>query len=163
MGLFQTIGQSVSEAVSFMGEKSRRAAYLNRIRAVIRCEEKAAEKQYLALGRYYYHNLRDKNNPVTEAHCAELDGIEARLESALTQLDLFYQMDQAQKGEAGVIGVIRGGDGPTAVFGKEAAEDGMAEEVTLEDVQCYDSDPVTSDPAAAAADPAENDDLPFEG
>lgn len=158
MGLFQTIGQSVSEAVNFMGEKSRRAAYLNRIRAVIRCEEKAAEKQYLALGRYYYHNLRDKNNPVTEAHCAELDEIETRLESALTQLDLFYQMDQAQKGEAGAIGVIRGGDGPTAVFVTETVEDGIAEEVTLEDVQCYDSDP-----AAAAADPAENDDLPFEG
>lgn len=163
MGLLQTIGQSVSDAVSLMGEKSRRAAYLNRIRAVIRCEEKAAEKQYLALGRYYYHNLRDKNNPVTEAHCADLDEIETRLESALTQLDLFYQMDQAQKSDSGLIGIIRGGDGPTAVFPTEAAESGVAEEVTLDDVQCYDSDPATSDPAADAADPAENDNLPFEG
>ena len=164
MGLFQTIGQGISEVLGSLGEKSRRAAYLSRIRTVIRSEEHAAEKQYLALGRYYYHNLRDKNDPVTEAHCAELDEIETRLESALSQLDLFYQLDQAQKGEVGIIdredgsiGVISGEDGPTAVFISEPSGDGAAEEITLDDVQCYDSDPTE------AADPAENDDLPFEG
>ena len=161
MGLFQTIGQGISEVLDALGEKSRRAAFISRIRAVIRCEENAAQKQYLTLGRYYYHNLRDKNNPVTEAHCAQLDEIEARLESAISQLELIYQMEQAQKaeigivgGEDGVIGVIDGEDGPTAVF---VAKDGEAEEITLDDVQCYDVDPTE------AADPAENDDLRFEG
>lgn len=161
MGLLQTIGQGLSEVLDSIGEKSRRAAFLSRVRTVIRCEENAAQKQYLALGRYYYHNLRDRDNPVTEAHCAELDEIEARLESAISQLELIYQMEQAQKGEVGiisgedgVIGVIDGEDGPTAVF---VAKDGTAEEITLDDVQCYDADPTE------AADPTENDDLPFEG
>ena len=161
MGLFQTIGQGLNEVLDTLGEKSRRAAFLSRIRTVIRCEENAAQKQYLALGRYYYHNLRDRDNPVTEAHCAELDEIEARLESAISQLELIYELDQGAKaevkivsGEDGVIGVIDGEDGPTAVF---VAKDGAAEEITLDDVQCYDSDPTE------AADPAENDDLPFEG
>lgn len=160
MGLLQTIGQGLSEVLDSLGEKSRRAAFLSRIRAVIRCEESAAQKQYLALGRYYYHNLRDKNDPVTEAHCAELDEIETRLESALSQLDLFYQMDQTQKGE---VVVMDGEDGPTAVFIAGQEKDGIAEEITLEDVQCYDSDPTKAADTTEAADPAENDDLPFEG
>ena len=61
------------------GRRIGSAAYLNRIRTVIKCEEQAAEKEYLALGRYYYNNLRDPSNAVTEPHCAELEAIEARL------------------------------------------------------------------------------------
>ena len=38
------------------------------------------------MGRYYYHNLRDKENDVTEAHCLALDEIEQRLDAALDQL-----------------------------------------------------------------------------
>ena len=89
MEFLKSIGRAVGEAAGYLGEKNRRAAQLNRIRAVIRCQEKAAEKEYLALGRYYYHSLRDKENPVTEGHCASLDQIERALDSAWTSWKSF--------------------------------------------------------------------------
>lgn len=154
MEFLKNIGKAVGEAASYIGEKNRRAAQLNRIRSVIRCQEKAAEKEYLALGRYYYHSLRDKENDLTEAHCVALDQIEESLDNALNQLEKFYGGEDSR------------------------------EEVTLEDVQSFDQDPeaapvvgapVEAAPAeeAPAAEPApvqqeaapveENDSLPFEG
>lgn len=154
MDILKSIGDAFGSAMSFVGEKNRKAAYLNRIRTVIRCEEKAAEKEYIALGRYYYNNLRDRNNPVTESHCAELDVISERLESALAQLEAFYQAEH----DAACVAIIGGEDGPTAVCVK-----GEAEEIDLEDVEAYDHDPMGSDPAEAPAEADENADLPFEG
>ena len=146
MEFLKTIGKAVGEAAAHLGEKNHRAAQLSRIRSFIRCQEKAAEKEYLALGRYYYHNLRDKENDVTEAHCLALDEIEQRLDAALDQLSQCYSASEAR------------------------------EEVTLEDVQAFDQDPadqaapapVEAAPAeeAPAATPApaeENENLPFEG
>ena len=112
MNFLKNIGKAVENAANYVGEKNRRAAALNRIRGVIRCEEKAAEKEYLALGRYYYNNLRDKDNPVTEPHCVELESIEARLDKAIAQLEKYYGEEEPQH-----------------------------EEVTLEDVQSFDQDP----------------------
>ncbi len=170
MNFLKNVGKAVGNAVSFMGEKNRRAAYLNRIRTVIRCEEKAAEKEYLALGRYYYNNLRDKDNPVTEAHCASLDEINVRTDKALNQLEQFYELDK----QACSVACISGEDGPTAV----CVKDGRSEEVTLDDVESFDHDPIQEQaPAAEAtpdvvpeappvstepAEPGENDSLPFE-
>ena len=111
MEFLKTIGKAVGEAAAHLGEKNHRAAQLSRIRSFLRCQEKAAEKEYLALGRYYYHNLRDKENDVTEAHCLALDEIEQRLDAALDQLSQCYSASEAR------------------------------EEVTLEDVQAFDQDP----------------------
>ena len=157
MKFLESIGKAVGDAAGFLGEKNRKAAYLNRIRTVIRCEEAAAEKEYLALGRYYYNNLRDQNNPVTEAHCAELEAIEGRLEKALDQLEQFYQADSK---ESASVGIIVGADGPTAVY----VRDGEAEEITLEDVKRFDHDPTkAAEEAPVPAQPDENAGLPFEG
>lgn len=125
MEFLKSIGRAVGEAAGYLGEKNRRAAQLNRIRAVIRCQEKAAEKEYLALGRYYYHSLRDKENPVTEGHCASLDQIERALDSALDQLEKFY-----------------------------GSQEEAREEVTLEDVQVFDEDPTAPVEAPAPGETA---------
>lgn len=114
MEFLKTIGKAVGEAAAYLGEKNHRAAQLSRIRSFLRCQEKAAEKEYLALGRYYYHNLRDKENDVTEAHCLALDEIEQRLDAALDQLSQCYSASEAR------------------------------EEVTLEDVQAFDQDPAAT-------------------
>ena len=144
MNFLKNIGKAVENAANYVGEKNRRAAALNRIRGVIRCEEKAAEKEYLALGRYYYNNLRDKDNPVTEPHCVELESIESRLDKAIAQLEKYYGEEEPQH-----------------------------EEVTLEDVQSFDQDPAaleqvsqegdTPPQEAPAAPEEEGEDLPFEG
>lgn len=146
MEFLKTIGKAVGEAAAHLGEKNHRAAQLSRIRSFLRCQEKAAEKEYLALGRYYYHNLRDKENDVTEAHCLALDEIEQRLDAALDQLSQCYSASEAR------------------------------EEVTLEDVQAFDQDPAAQAaptpveaapaeeaPAATPAPAEENENLPFEG
>lgn len=156
MNFLEKLGKTVKTAVQTVEHKSSSAAQLNRIRAYIRSQEKAEEQQFLALGRYYYHTLRDGSNAVTEGHCTELDSIEANLKSAREQLDFFYSCEHP---ESASIGVIHGEDGPTAVFISHK-NDAEREEVTLDDVQCFDTDP-TADPAPA--DPNENDDLPFEG
>ena len=64
-------------------QKNRHAAVMNRLRTVIRCQEQAAEKEYLALGRYYYNALRGKDSPVAEEHCKRLDEINALLDATL--------------------------------------------------------------------------------
>lgn len=130
MSIFQSIGQALGGAVDRAKEKNSRSASMNRVRAVIRAQESAAEQQYLALGRYYYNNLRDPSNEVTEGHCAQLDAIEARLDSALTSLEQLYQA------------------APQLVSPEEM------EEVDLEDVQEFDADPLeTIEPAMEEAAP----------
>lgn len=172
MKFLKNIGRAVEGAVSFVGEKNRKAAYLNRIRTVIRCGERAAEREYLALGRYYYNNLRDKSNPVTEAHCAELDTVGEQLERALDQLEQFYRANAGEQSAS--VDIISGEDGPAAVCfhgGKKEAE-----EITLDDVESFDYDPLSGASGAASEAPAgtapagtapaelgENDGLPFEG
>ena len=59
-----TARANVRLAATQLKEKNRRLAAANRLRTAIRCQEKAAEKEYLALGRYYYNVLRDPDNPV---------------------------------------------------------------------------------------------------
>lgn len=170
-------------------QKNRRAAMLNRLRTVIRCQERAAEKEYLALGRYYYNALRNKGDQVTEDHCARLDKINALLDSTLESLE-----KSVREPEASSVAVIGGYDGPTTVHVKEPKEDGTifhfgggpleitvtrdvvyhpedenSEEIDLSDVESFDHDPMpeeTPAPAPVTGAPAEldeNDSLPFEG
>jgi len=113
MELIKNLARAVGSAAQSLGEKHRRTAELNRIRTVIRCEERAAEKEYLALGRYYYNTLRDKGNGVTEPHCEALDGIELRLDAALSQMQ--------------------------AVTSESCG--GVCEEIDLADVECLDGEP----------------------
>lgn len=145
--------------------RNRSAAVLNRLRTVIRCQERAAQKEYLALGRYYYNALRDKENPVAEEHCARLDGINAVLDSTLLALE-----KAAREEDASCIGIIGSADGTTAIVtgGKKGAifhfgggpleiaveggapyrpeEDASeAEEIDLSDVESFDHDPMPED------------------
>ena len=73
---FKTAGGAMQNAVGVVAEKNRKTALANRLRTVIRCEEKAAERAYLALGRYYYNNLRDAANANTEPYCADIEAAE---------------------------------------------------------------------------------------
>ena len=162
MEFFKNIGKAVGEAASYLGEKNRRAAQLSRIRSVIRAQEKAAQAEYLALGRYYYHALRDKENAVTEPHCAALDRIESELDNALDQLNTIY-----------------GGDGPVEVITLEGVEPltEAPEDLAVEEAAPVETAPVAAEaappvqPAAASQEAApteavlteDNDSLPFEG
>ena len=155
MEFLKNIGRAAKEAAAYLEAKTRRAAQLNRIRAVIRCQQKAAEKEYLALGRYYYHSLRDQENGVTEPHCAALDAIEQELDRALDQLERLYGEDPQPQGEEITLEGVEELDAPPqeACCGETAVEEPAAEEPVPQE-------PVEEAPQQAGDD---NDSLPFEG
>lgn len=111
--------------------RTQRAAVLNRLRAVLRCEERAIEKEYLALGRYYYNALRDKDNPVAEGHCASIDQHQAALDGILNTLEQMESFTISDDKSAASVGVIAGSDGPTAVFVAGKAPSTKKKEGTL--------------------------------
>ena len=121
MNFLEKLSRAVTGAVESMGEATRRTAALNRMRTVIDAQEQAAQREYLALGRYYYNNLRDRKDPVAESHSAELDVILGRQDRALASLEELYQYE-----------------GPTDAFFAQGEE---REEVDLEDVKKFDFDP----------------------
>ena len=153
-------------------QKNRHAAVMNRLRTGIRCQEQAAEKEYLALGRYYYNALRGKDSPVAEEHCKRLDEINALLDATLKSLE-----ETVRAREAAAIGIIGGADGPTAIYISDSQtktvsvhendkdgtlfhfgrgpieitvtrdtvyhpEDENSEEIDLSDVESFDHDPM---------------------
>ena len=141
---FMSAGGAMQNAVGVVAEKNRKTALANRLRTVIRCEEKAAERAYLALGRYYYHNLRSAANAETETHCIDIEAAEKRIEEAMLKLEALLREDEGE---------------PTI------------EEITLDDVQELETIPVEEsvpegfvDEAVEAAEPVEKDaseDLPY--
>lgn len=135
--ILDAAASAMSEAAGVLKEKNRRAARINRAKTVLRCEYQAAERELLALGRYYYETLRDPENPVAEGHCAELDEIARRVEETRACLESIYA-------GAGCC-----------------CEEPQREEVTLEDVTRYDADPEAETPPEGPRD--ESEDLPFEG
>lgn len=86
MSFLDTIGGSVSNAFKSVVEKNRRAALINRVKIVIKTEEQNAERAYIALGKYYYQNLRDETNGDTELYCELADRANRRLSRAGTRL-----------------------------------------------------------------------------
>ena len=94
--VFKTAGGAVQTAVDVVAEKNRKTALMNRLRTVIRCEEKAAERAYLALGRYYYHNLRDAANAETENYCVGIETAEKRIEDAMLKLEELNREETAE-------------------------------------------------------------------
>lgn len=166
MEFIKIIGRAVGQAAEALGQKHRKTALLNRIRTVIRCEERAAEKEYLALGRYYYNALRDKTNPVAEPHCVALDQIEKRLDDALGAMQAMADEHflGCTRPESSTIGVIGGWDADED--GPCPPTEGEYEEIDLSDVEVYDADPslkagITIEPDKDA--PEETTSLPFEG
>ena len=141
---FLSAGGALQNAVGVVAEKNRKTALANRLRTVIRCEEKAAERAYLALGRYYYHNLRNTANAETETHCIDIEAAEKRIEEAMLKLEVLRREDDAKP-------VIEG--------------------ITLDDVQELSTVPAEEsvpegfvDEVVEAAEPAEKDaseELPY--
>lgn len=185
-------GSGAGKLALKLKNKNMHAARMNRLRTVIRCQERAAVREYQALGRYYYNALRSKENEIAEEHCKKLDQIQAQLDNALEALEEAVR----DKAEAASIGVVSGEDGTIFHFGGGPIEitvtrdvvyhpeDENSEEIDLDDVESFDHDPIpessSAEPAPAAhagpgsnapAEPElgtaaeldENDGLPFEG
>lgn len=148
---FKSAGGAMQNAVEVVAEKNRKTALANRLRTVIRCEEKAAERAYLALGRYYYHNLRDAANDETENYCVGIEVAEKRIEDAMLKLEELNREDEGETVTAEEISLEDVKEIP-APAAEEAVPEGFVDEA-VEAVE-----------AAAETAPEEKDaseDLPY--
>lgn len=91
MSIFNSMRGGVSGAINFVVDKNRKISLISKVKHVIREEEQRANDAYIALGKYYYHNLRDEENNETEFYCAEVDHAERRLQRAEMKLDELTQ------------------------------------------------------------------------
>lgn len=147
--VFKTAGGAMQNAVDVVAEKNRKTALMNRLRTVIRCEEKAAERAYLALGRYYYHNLRDAANAETENYCVGIEVAEQRIEDAMLKLEELNREEENVATSVAEIGL------PDVQVQAEPAEESVPEGFVDEAVEAVE---------AAEEVPAEKDaseDLPY--
>lgn len=136
--------RGVADTRDSLAEKNRKSALTNRLRSLIKLEEARRDRAYMALGRYFYHNLRDEDNAVTQPHCAAVEEAEENIRAALAQLEK----------------LMRGSD--------MSMEEALPEEPT--EAVDEEQDPVTAAantqfielPVEEAARDGENDFLPFE-
>lgn len=87
MGIMKSVRGGVSGALDFAVAKNRKYALISKVKNVIKEEEDRANEAYIALGKYYYNNLRNAENNETEFYCAEVDTAERRLQRAELKLD----------------------------------------------------------------------------
>lgn len=91
MSFFKKFTGSVVTAKDFVVEKKKKTDLINKLRNAIKNEKIIADKAYLALGRYYYNNLRDDTNPVTESRCCQIEEAEVKIEQARAHLTKIYE------------------------------------------------------------------------
>lgn len=87
MNFFETVSGRVTKAVDYVVEKNRKAALINRIRIVIKNERENEARAYVALGKYYFQNLRDAQNEETESLCSAVEAADKRIKKAFDKLD----------------------------------------------------------------------------
>lgn len=87
MSIFNNVSEKVTKAVDYVVEKNRKAALINRIRIVIKNERENEARAYIALGKYYFHNMRDDQNEETEHLCRSVEDAERRMKKAFEKLD----------------------------------------------------------------------------
>ncbi len=87
MNFFDTVSSRVTKAVDYVVEKNRKAALINRIRIVIKNERENEARAYVALGKYYFQNMRDEQNEETEKLCKAVESAGQRMKKAFDKLD----------------------------------------------------------------------------
>ena len=93
MSILESVKGSVSGAINFVVDKNRKISLISKVKRVIHEEENRANQAYIALGKYYFHNLRDADNNETEFYCVEIDHAERRLQRAEMKLEELTEYD----------------------------------------------------------------------
>ncbi len=93
MDFIKTLGSAVSGAKNYIVEKNKKSAIANRLKTAAKCQNQILDRAYLALGKYYYNNLRDVTNTVTEGHCAQIEITQKKLKDTLNALEELYRED----------------------------------------------------------------------
>lgn len=94
MKVLEIIGSAVSDAVEYVVEKNRLQAQQNRLRMVMRNEADLINRSYIALGKYYFENLRGTDeNEQNRKYCETIDKSSARMQKAA---DRYRSLIEAQ-------------------------------------------------------------------
>ncbi len=97
MDFLKNITDTITDVKDYVVEKNKRSTLIAKLRSTVRNEKIRADKAYIALGRYYYHNLRDELNLATEPYCTEIEEAEQRIEQANSHLEKIYSEDMIKK------------------------------------------------------------------
>ena len=118
MDFWKHTEDAVVNAVNNLMEKNRRTAMVNRLKIVIRNDLNTQNRAFIQIGKYYYQNLRDKQNGDTELYCAAADKAGTRLARAYAKLDdLRTPSPDAGESDAGEPDA-----GPSAAGGGEESQ-----------------------------------------
>ncbi len=163
MDFIKTLGSAVSGAKNYLLEKNKKSATANRLKNTAKHHHRVIEKAYLALGKYYYHNLRDVTNTVTEGQCVQIELSQKKLEETIKALEKLYSdeenrvaSDEIELDDVTETGPILSQDEPADTYKEQMPlndfNDEVAEGIVDEAV----------DTTAEFADVEENSKLPFE-
>ncbi len=96
MDIFKNLTEIVGSAKKTLSDKSKKTAAIVRLRTNIKNEEKICERAYIALGKYYYHNLRSTGDFVAEPYCDQLDEAREKIEKYAEKLEALLSENEAK-------------------------------------------------------------------
>ncbi|MCI9273176.1 MAG: sodium ion-translocating decarboxylase subunit beta [Clostridiales bacterium] len=109
MGVWNQFERLLVGAVDNAVEFHRRKSLNQRLKEIVKKENAEINRTYLALGKYYYENLRQKvDDEAAERMCGQAERSQERMRKARKRL-----VDLRSSGSVAVIG---GEDGPTAIY-----------------------------------------------
>lgn len=83
MRFLEVLGGAVTGALDFVIDKNKIQAQVNRLRLVMRNESQLMDKSYIALGKYYYNELREqREHAENEKICQTIDKSKVRMDRA---------------------------------------------------------------------------------
>ena len=94
------VGGAISEFTHTMVEKNRIRAKINRLKQIIKGDSQLRDDAYVALGKFFYENLREGASEENEELCNVVDKTTLRIEKASIlneQNDLKVQSENAEK------------------------------------------------------------------
>ena len=86
MDLLNTISCAVSSAYGAVVRKNRQAEQNNRLKAIVKSELGVMNRAYIALGKYYYKQLRGQASGDQAVLCSAIDQATERIQKARGQM-----------------------------------------------------------------------------
>lgn len=99
MSFLENLGNGIAKVIDSVVERNHRASVVNRLRIVIKNERENTARAYVALGKYYFDNLRDPENEETERLCRSVEESAARMQKAFAKMDEISSAGQTEDGD----------------------------------------------------------------
>lgn len=98
MSIFNTVSGVFGNAIDYVMEKNKSQAQINRLRLLMRKESQLMDNSYIALGKYYYNELRNKEiNDENEKICQTIDNSKVRMNNAREHCQQILEQQMMEK------------------------------------------------------------------